>query len=55
MVLATCMLPIAVYFFIWAAKVWKDKKFADFRHTMQMTILASVCMNTGFIAVLKLM
>ena len=50
--LATCMLPIPVYFFIWAAKVWKDKKFADFRHTMKMTILASACMNAGFIAAL---
>jgi 1,4-dihydroxy-2-naphthoate polyprenyltransferase len=50
--LATCMLPILVYFFVWAAKVWKDKQQADFRHTMQMNILASVCTNIGFIIVL---
>jgi 1,4-dihydroxy-2-naphthoate polyprenyltransferase len=51
-VLATCMLPVLVYFFIWAAKVWKDKKNADFRHTMQMNVIASVGMNIGFITVL---
>lgn len=51
-VLATCMLPVLVYFVGWAAKVWKDKKNADFRHTMQMNVVASAAMNTGFIIVL---
>jgi 1,4-dihydroxy-2-naphthoate polyprenyltransferase len=51
-VLATSMLPIAVYFIVWAVKVWKDATKADFVHTMQMTVLASICMNAGFIAVL---
>ena len=51
-VLATCMLPILVYFFVWFAKVWKDKRHADFRHTMRMNILASVFTNIGFIIVL---
>jgi 1,4-dihydroxy-2-naphthoate polyprenyltransferase len=51
-VLATCMLPILVYFFVWAAKVWKDRQQADFTHTMQMNVLASVCTNIGFIIVL---
>jgi 1,4-dihydroxy-2-naphthoate octaprenyltransferase len=51
-VLATFMLPILVYFFVWAAMVWKDERQADFRHTMQMNILASICTNLGFISVL---
>jgi 1,4-dihydroxy-2-naphthoate octaprenyltransferase len=51
-VLATCMLPILVYFFIWAVKVWKDPLRADFSNTMRMNLLASVCTNAGFIAVL---
>jgi 1,4-dihydroxy-2-naphthoate octaprenyltransferase len=46
------MLPILVYFFIWAAKVWKDPLKADFSNTMRMNLLASVCTNAGFIAVL---
>ncbi len=51
-VLATCMLPILVYFFIWAHKVWKDRREANFKNTMRMNIIASVCVNLGFIIVL---
>ena len=51
-VLATCMLPVIVYFFIWAAKVWKDPAQANYIHTMRMNLLASICTNAGFIAVL---
>jgi len=51
-VLATCMLPILVYFFIWAVKVWKDPGQANFTNTMRMNLLASLCTNAGFIAVL---
>ena len=48
-VLATCMLPILVYFFIWARKVWKDVSAASFSNTMRMNLLASICTNTGFL------
>ena len=51
-VLATCMLPILVYFFIWALKVWRDPAAANFTNTMRMNLLASLCTNAGFIAVL---
>ena len=51
-VLATCMLPVIVYFLIWAVKVWKDPTQANYTHTMRMNLLASVCTNVGFIAVL---
>lgn len=51
-VLATCMLPILVYFFIWAVKVWKDPGQASYANTMRMNLLASLCTNVGFIAVL---
>jgi|SRR5450432_618005 len=47
--LATCMLPILVYFFIWARKVWKDVSAASFSNTMRMNIIASVCTNLGFL------
>lgn len=48
-ILATCMLPILVYFFIWARKVWKNVSAASFSNTMRMNILASICTNTGFL------
>jgi 1,4-dihydroxy-2-naphthoate octaprenyltransferase len=51
-VLATCMLPVVVYFLIWAVKVWRDPAAADFKHAMRMNLLASICTNAGFIAVL---
>ncbi len=51
-VLATVMCPILVYFFIWASKVWTDSKYADFKHTMKMNLIASVCTNLGFLLIL---
>lgn len=51
-VLATCMLPVVVYFLIWAIKVWRDPAAANFVNTMRMNLLASICTNAGFIAVL---
>jgi 1,4-dihydroxy-2-naphthoate octaprenyltransferase len=51
-VLATCMLPILVYFFVWAGKVWKNTAAADFAHTMRMNMLASCCTNIGFLILL---
>ena len=52
LVLATCMLPVIVYFLIWAVRVWRDPLQANYRNTMRMNLLASVCTNAGFIAVL---
>ena len=50
--LATCMLPVIVYFLIWAVRVWRDPKQANFANTMRMNLLASACTNAGFIAAL---
>jgi 1,4-dihydroxy-2-naphthoate octaprenyltransferase len=52
LVLATCMVPVIVYFFIWAIRVWRDTTNANFVNTMRMNLLASLCTNAGFIAVL---
>jgi len=51
-VVATCMLPILVYFLKWTIKVWKDARQANFENTMKMNWLASCCTNIGFIVVL---
>lgn len=51
-VLQTFMLPVLVYFFIWFSKVVKNKKEANFKNTMRMNLLASVCTNLGFITIL---
>ena len=52
-VLATMMLPILVYFFMWAGKVWKDVHNANFHHTMRMNLLASCCTNIAFFTLLS--
>ncbi len=49
---STLLLPVLVYFFIWAIKVWKDVANANFKNTMQMNLLASVCSNLAFLTVL---
>jgi 1,4-dihydroxy-2-naphthoate polyprenyltransferase len=51
-VLQIFFIPVLVYFFIWAKKVWKDTRAADFKNTMQMNMLASACTNMGFITLL---
>lgn len=50
--LATLLLPVLVYFFKWAGKVWKDESVADYTHTMRMNMLASVCTILAFLTLL---
>jgi 1,4-dihydroxy-2-naphthoate polyprenyltransferase len=51
-VIGACGLPILFYFFWWMLKVRKEEAQANFKNTMQMNIIASVCTNAGFISVL---
>jgi 1,4-dihydroxy-2-naphthoate octaprenyltransferase len=50
-VLSTCLLPVLVYFIVWAVQVWKNPANADFRHTMRMNTIASGFTSLGFILV----
>jgi 1,4-dihydroxy-2-naphthoate polyprenyltransferase len=51
-VLQIFFIPVLIYFFIWAKKVWKTTAEANFKNTMQMNMLASACTNIGFIVLL---
>jgi len=51
-VFATCMLPVLVYFLLWARKVWKDEKQANFSNTMRMNFIGAFCSNLAFILIL---
>jgi len=51
-VLATCMLPVVVYFLVWAVRVWKDPGQASYANSIRMNLLGSICLNLGFILVL---
>lgn len=50
--LATCMLPVVVYFLTWAVRVWRDPAEANYTNTIRMNVLGSICLNIGFILVL---
>lgn len=45
-------LPVAVYFLIWAQKVWNNPQKADYEHTMKMNWIASTCTSLAFITIL---
>ena len=51
LVFTTSMLPVLVYFIVWATQVWKNSALADYRHTMRMNSIASLCSGVGFILV----
>lgn len=42
-------LPIVGYFARWFYMVYKDRRHADFKHTMRMNVMAALCMNLCFI------
>jgi len=53
-ILQIFMLPVILNFFYWFQKVRKNNSEANFKNTMQMNLLASVCTNFGFITLLIL-
>ena len=52
LVLQIFMLPVLVYFFRWATRVWKNAAAADFASTMKMNLIASCCTNAAFITLI---
>lgn len=52
LVLQLCMLPVLIYFFVWATKVWKNSSAANFKNAMRMNLLASVCSNLAYLILL---
>lgn len=53
-ILQIFMLPVIVNFFLWFSKVKKNRREANFKNTMRMNLLASICTNLGFITILIL-
>ncbi len=46
--LQICFAPIVIYFAIWFLKVLRNTTEANFKNTMRMNVIASVCMNICF-------
>ncbi len=53
-ILIAFFIPVLAYFMVWFFKVIKNISNADFKHTMRMNKLASVCTNLAFITLLIL-
>ena len=47
-----CMLPALVYFFWWMSKVFVSEKAANFKNTMNMNLIGSICTNAAFMSIL---
>ena len=52
LILQIFMLPSIVYFFWWMRKVFGSTSHANYKNTMQMNIITSLCTNAGFIFIL---
>ena len=52
LILQIFLLPVIVYFLVWFSKVVRNHKEANFKNTMRMNLLASICTNLGFISLL---
>ena len=46
------MLPALVYFFWWMSKVFVSEKAANFKNTMNMNLIGSICTNSAFMSIL---
>ena len=52
LIIQICMLPALVYFFWWMNKVFADEKTANFKNTMTMNLIGSICTNAAFMSIL---
>ncbi len=48
------MLPALVYFVWWMSKVFADEQAANFKNTMTMNLIGSICTNAAFIIILMI-
>ncbi len=53
-ILLLFFLPVLIYFTVWFLQVNKNISNADFKHTMRMNKIASICTNLAFITLLIL-
>jgi len=52
MLFSTMLLPVLLFFLKWAREVWQDVSAASFSRTMSMNLIAGVCTNLAFLALL---
>ena len=52
LIIQICMFPALVYFFWWMRKVFQDVTAANFKNTMTMNLVGSLCSNAAFLTIL---
>lgn len=48
------LLPVVLFFLYWMSKVWKDESAADFKNSLRMNVLSTVCTTAFFITLIIL-
>jgi 1,4-dihydroxy-2-naphthoate octaprenyltransferase len=48
------MLPVVLFFLLWMMKVWKEEKEANFRNSLRMNTLATICTSAYFITLIAM-
>ena len=46
------LLPVVLFFMYWMIKVWQNDAAADFRHSLRMNILSTLCTTAFFITLI---
>ena len=49
-----CLLPVVLFFLYWMNKVWKDESAADFKNSLRMNVLSTLCTAAYFITLIIL-
>lgn len=47
-----CMLPVVLFFTYWMYAVWRDEKAADFKHSLQMNLISTLCLVVYFVVLI---
>jgi 1,4-dihydroxy-2-naphthoate octaprenyltransferase len=53
-ILQIFFIPVIIYFLSWMIRVWKNEQEANFKQTMRMNWIASICTNAAFFTLLIL-
>jgi 1,4-dihydroxy-2-naphthoate octaprenyltransferase len=48
------LLPVVLFFLYWMSKVWRDENAADFKNSLRMNFLSTLCTTAFFVTLLLL-
>ena len=48
------LIPVVLFFLYWMGKVWKNQRAADFKNSLRMNVLSTICTSVYFITLIIL-